>query len=169
MNNLHIAIYKSRLTGVALTSIFKGKGNIMKILLPIDGSKTSLNAAKYVANMAKNSRSPTTVTLISVHDDAGLGHIKQFVAKSVVDDYLREVSEKELKAAQKVLDLARVKHNMVIKRGHIAEEIIALANKDKVDLIVLGAKGRSGFLDVLMGSVAQRVSSAAKQPVLLIK
>lgn len=141
----------------------------MKILLPIDGSKSSLNAAKYVVKMAKNSRSPVSVTLVSVHDDLGLGHVKQFVAKSVVDDYLREVSEKELKAAQKVLDSARVKHNMAIKRGHIAEEIIALANKDKVDMIVMGSKGRSGFIDALMGSVAQRISSLAKQPVLLIK
>jgi len=141
----------------------------MKILLPIDGSKSSLNAAKYVAKMAKNSRSPTTVTLINVHDDVGLGHVKQFVAKSVIDDYFREVSEKELKAAQKILDTARVKHNMAIKRGHIADEIIDLANKDKVDLIVMGAKGRSGFVDALLGSVAQRVSSSAKQPVLLIK
>lgn len=141
----------------------------MKILLPIDGSKSSLNAAKYTSKMAKNSRSPVSVTLISVHDDIGLGHVKQFVAKSVVDDYLRELSKKELKAAQKVLDAARVKHNMAIKRGHIAEEIMALANKDKVDMIVMGAKGRSGFVDVLIGSVAQRVSSSAKQPVLLIK
>ena len=141
----------------------------MKVLLPVDGSKSSLNAAKYVAKLAKNSRSPVKVTLVSIHDDIGLGHVKQFVSKSVVDDYLREVSEKDLKPAQKVLDAARVKHNMVIKRGHVAEEIVALANKDKVDMIVMGAKGRSGFLDVLMGSVAQRVSSASKQPVLLIK
>lgn len=141
----------------------------MKVLLPVDGSKSSLNAAKYIAKMAKNSRSPVSVTLVSVHDDIGLGHVKQFVAKSVIDDYLRELSEKELKAAQKVLDAAGVKHNMAIKRGHIAEEIISLANKDKVDMIVMGAKGRSGFMDVLMGSVAQCISSSAKQPVLLIK
>lgn len=141
----------------------------MKILLPIDGSQSSLNAAKYVAKFAKNSRSPVKVTLVSVHDDVGLGHVKQFVAKSVIDDYLREVSEKELKAAQKVLDTARIKHNMVIKRGHISEEIISLANKDKVDLIIMGAKGRSSFVDVLIGSVAQRVSSSAKQAVLLVK
>lgn len=141
----------------------------MKILLPTDGSKSSLNAAKYVAKMAKNSRSPVSVTLISVHDDVGLGHVKQFVANDVVDDYLREVSEKELKPAQKILDAARVKHSMVIKRGHIAEEIIKQANKDKVDMIVMGAKGRTSFVDMLIGSVAQRISSSAKQPVLLVK
>jgi len=141
----------------------------MKVLLPIDGSKSSLNAAKYVAKMAKNSRSPTTVTLVSVHDDSGLGYVKQFVDKNIVDDYLREISEKELKAAQKILDIAGIKHNMAIMRGHVSEEIMALANKDKVDIIVMGAKGRSGFLDILMGSVAQRISSSAKQPVMLIK
>lgn len=141
----------------------------MKILLPIDGSKSSLNAVKYVAKLAKNSRSPVNVTLVSVHDDIGLSHVKQFVSKSVVDDYLREISEKELMPAQKILATAGIKHNMAIKRGHISEEIIALANKDKVDMIVMGAKGRSGLLDVLIGSVAQRVSSLAKQPVLLIK
>ena len=141
----------------------------MKILLPIDGSKNSLNAAKHVAQLVSNMRSKYSVTLISVHDDFGLNHVKQFVSKSVVDDYLREISEKELKPAQKVLDTAGIKHNMIIKRGHVAQEIIATANKEKFDLIVMGAKGRSGLLDLLIGSVAQRVLGSAKQPVLLVK
>jgi nucleotide-binding universal stress UspA family protein len=141
----------------------------MKILLPVDGSKSALNAAKYVAKLTKQLSSKCTVTLISVHDDIGLGHVKQFVANSVIDDYLREVSEKELKGAQKVLDTAGVKHSMVIKRGNIANEIIALANKEKFDLIVMGSKGRSGIVDAVMGSVAQRVGNTAKQAVLLIK
>jgi len=128
----------------------------MKILLPIDGSKTSLNAAKHVAQLVSNMRNKCTVTLISVHDDFGLNHVKQFVSKSVVDDYLR-------------LDTAGIKHSMIIKRGHVAQEIVATANKEKFDLIVMGAKGRGGLLDLLIGSVAQRVLGSAKQPVLLVK
>lgn len=141
----------------------------MKILLPVDGSKSALNAAKYVAKLAKELRSKCTVTLISVHDDVGLGHVKQFVATSVINDYLCEVSEKELKSAQKVLDTAGVKHSTAIKRGNVAGEIIALANKEKCDLIVMGSKGRTGIIDALMGSIAQKVSNTAKQPVLLVK
>jgi len=141
----------------------------MKILLPVDGSKSSLNAAKYVAKLAKELRSKCSVTLVSIHDDIGLGHVKQFVAQSVIDDYLRETSEKELKTAQKALDAAGIKHSMAIKRGNVAQEIINLANKEKFDLIVMGSKGRTGILDALMGSVAQKVSASAKQPVLLIK
>lgn len=141
----------------------------MKILLPVDGSKSSLNAAKYVGKLAKDLRSKCSVTIISVHDDVGLGHVKQFVANSVIDDYLREMSENDLKGAKKALDAANVKHNMVIKRGNVAGEILAIANKEKFDLIVMGSKGRSGFVDSLMGSVAQKVSNSAKQAVLLVK
>ena len=141
----------------------------MKILLPIDGSKTSINAAKYVAQLIGNLRSKASVTLMSVHDDFGLNHVKQFVSKSVVDDYLREISEKELKPAQKVLDAAGIKHSMIIKRGHVANENLETAKKEKFDMIVMGAKGRGSVMDLLIGSVAQRVVSSAKQPVLLVK
>jgi nucleotide-binding universal stress UspA family protein len=33
----------------------------------------------------------------------------------------------------------------------------------------MGSKGRSGFSDLLLGSVAQRVASSATQPVVLVK
>ena len=141
----------------------------MKILLPVDGSKSSLNATKYVAKLVSNLRTKCFVTIMNIHDDVGLNHVKRFIPKDTVDDYLRELSEKELRAAQKILDQVEVQHTMVIKRGNVAQEIVALASKEKFDLIVLGAKGRSGFMDALVGSVAQKVVQAAKQPVLLIK
>ncbi len=141
----------------------------MKILLPVDGSKSSLNATKYVAKLVGNLRTKCFVTIMNIHDDVGLNHVKRFIPKDTVDDYLRELSEKELRAAQKILDQVEVQHTMVIKRGNVAQEIVALASKEKFDLIVLGAKGRSGFMDTLVGSVAQKVVQAAKQPVLLIK
>jgi nucleotide-binding universal stress UspA family protein len=141
----------------------------MKILLPVDGSKSSINACKYVAKLSAELKSKCVVTLINVHDDVGLNHVKQFVAKSVVDDYLREVSEKELKPAQKALDVAGIKYTIVIKRGNISQEIIDLANKEKMDLIVMGSKGRSSFVDMIMGSIAQKIVAGAKQPVVLIK
>ena len=141
----------------------------MKILIPIDGSKPSLNAVKYVVGFVKNLRSKCAVTLLSVHDDAGLNHVRSFVPKDQIDDYLRDLSEKQLKSAQKILNDADVVHSTVIAQGHVPEEIVALARKEKFDLIVMGTKGRGGLMDALVGSVAQRVVGAAKQPVLLIK
>jgi nucleotide-binding universal stress UspA family protein len=109
------------------------------------------------------------ITLISVHDDIGLRSAKSFVGSANVADYLRELSEKELKPARKLLDAAGVKHNMVIRTGRVAQEIVACANEGKFDLIVMGAKGRSAIADLLLGSVAQRVLATAKQPVVLVK
>ena len=142
----------------------------MKILVATDGSKRALHAVAYAAKLVRLLRSATSpITLISVHDDIGLRSAKSFVGSAKVADYLRELSEKELKPARKLLDAAGVKHNMVIRTRRVAQEIVACADEGKFDLIVMGAKGRSAIADLLLGSVAQRVLATAKQPVVLVK
>ncbi len=135
-----------------------------------DGSKHALRAVKFAARLVRLLRSGVVgITLISVQDDAGLRHAKAFVGNAEVADYLRELSEKELKSAQKFLDVAGVKHDMEIRIGRVAREIVVCANAGKFDLIVLGSKGRGAVADILLGSVAQRVLAIARQPVLLVK
>jgi len=140
----------------------------MKILVAVDGSKSSLNAVKYAAKLSANMRSNDLITLITVHDDVGMRHAQQFVGKAQVQDYLRELSEKELKSALSVLVKAGIKHNTIIHTGHVAEVIANTANKG-FDLVFMGTKGRAGIVDLLVGSVAQRVVATCKKPVLLIK
>lgn len=137
----------------------------MKILVPTDGSACALRAVKYAAAF----RPEASITLISVHDDSGLRHVKQFIPKDTVSDYLRELSDKDLKSARSALDKAGVPHDMVIKTGHVAEEIVKAAKAGKFDLIVMGAKGRSAVSDLLVGSVAQRVLTLTTVPLTFIK
>lgn len=142
----------------------------MKILIATDGSKPALNAVKYAVKLLRSLASTSNaVTLISVHDDVGLRHAKAFVGTQAVADYLRELSEKELKPAMKLLDAAGIKHDMEVRTGHVAQEIVHCAKAGKFELIVLGAKGRSAMADLLLGSVAQRVLATAELPVLLVK
>ncbi len=142
----------------------------MKILVATDGSKPALQAVKYACKLVRQlSSTSSSVTLISVHDDVSLRHAKAFVGRDVVADYLRELSEKELKPARKLLDAVGVKHDMEVRTGHVAQEIVKCAKVGKFDLIVLGAKGRSAIADLLLGSVAQRVLATADTPVLLIR
>ncbi|MEO5794809.1 MAG: universal stress protein [Rhodoferax sp.] len=142
----------------------------MKILVAVDGSKFALHAVKYAAKLvAQLQPGKHSITLLSVHDDTGLGHAKAFVGNETVADYLREISEKELKPARKLLDAAGIHHDMVQRTGHVAKEILDCAQKGKFDLVVLGSKGRGAIADLLIGSVAQRVLAAAQQPVLLVK
>ena len=141
----------------------------MKILVAVDGSACSLRATEFAAQLVSALRSKSKITLVSVHDDTGFKHIKKFTPKGTLEDYLRELSDKDLSQARKLLDKAEVAHDMIIKTGHVAEEIMRAAKVGKFDLIVLGAKGRTGFGDLLLGSVSQRVASASKLPVTLIK
>ena len=142
----------------------------MKILLATDGSKSALQAAKWAIKLLGSlSSKSSSITLISVHDDAGLRHANSFVGKEAVADYLRELSDKEMKPAMKLLDSAGVKHDMEARIGHVAQEIVRCARDGKFDLIALGAKGRGAITDLLLGSVAQRVLAMADTPVVLVK
>lgn len=142
----------------------------MKILLASDGSKHALHAVKCAVKLVRQlSSASNSITLVSVHDDATSHHARSLMGSGAVAEYLQEFSEKELKPARKVLEAAGIKHDMEQRIGHVAQEIVACAKKGKYDLIVLGAKGRGAILDVLLGSVAQRVLASSSTPVLLVK
>ncbi|MDM0116352.1 universal stress protein [Variovorax sp. J22R133] len=142
----------------------------MKILVATDGSKHALRAVKYAARLAHLLRTQSNkITLVSVHDDVGLRHAKALVGKAEIADYLRELSEKELQPARKLLKADGIGYDMEIRTGHVAQEIVACANEGKFDMIVLGSKGRGAIADLLIGSVVQRVMALAKQPVVVVK
>lgn len=142
----------------------------MKILVAVDGSKFALEAVKYAAKLvAQLLPGNHNITLLSVHDDTGLGHAKTFVGNAAVADYLHEISDKELKPARELLDAAGVQYTLLERTGHVAQEIVDCAQTGNFDLVVMGSKGRGAIADLLIGSVAQRVLAAAHQPVLLVK
>ena len=64
-------------------------------------------------------------------------------------------------------------HDFVIKglieEGDPANQIIDVANKLKVDLIVLGSKGTSELGQNLLGSVANKVVQFAAKPVMVVR
>lgn len=140
----------------------------MKILVATDGSKNSLRAIRHLVRLAPQFKDPLNVTLVSVHDDVALRHAERFVGRAAVNDYLRELSEKDLADARRALDKAQIHHDMVIRTGHVATEIVAVGAAGKFDLIVLGSKGRSAIQDLLVGSVAKRVMELSKIPLLLV-
>jgi nucleotide-binding universal stress UspA family protein len=53
--------------------------------------------------------------------------------------------------------------------GHLADDIVATAQRLNVDLIAMATHGRSGIAHVLLGSVAEAVVRTAGVPVLLVR
>ena len=53
--------------------------------------------------------------------------------------------------------------------GYAAEEILRLAEAERIDLIIMGTHGRKGIDRILFGSVAEKVVKSATVPVLTIR
>jgi nucleotide-binding universal stress UspA family protein len=53
--------------------------------------------------------------------------------------------------------------------GEPANEIVAWAAKNRIDLLVLGTHGRTGLQHALLGSIAERVVRRAHCPVLTVR
>ena len=142
----------------------------MKILVATDGSQPSKRAVKFAIKLVgKVTSESNQVTLVNVQEDASLRRSELFVGRPAVVSYLRQLSERDMKAAARLLDTAGIAHDTVFRTGHVAQEILACAKAGKFDLIVIGSKGRSSIADLLVGSAAQRVLTTAKLPVILVK
>ncbi len=144
---------------------------ISKILVAVDGSEASMDAADYAISISKQ-YSAELYALHVIHP----GDIDLFGATGETSsaDYHKIHADKE---AQKYLDKVKLKANK--EDIHLITEVIASTNtpggiadyaEDKeIDLIVIGTRGKSGFKKLLVGSVASGVVSYAHCPVMVIK
>ncbi len=141
----------------------------MNLLVAVDGSENALRATRFAASLLAQSREPGSITLITVRDDLALRNARRFVGNQTVDDYLREQSERDLAPARALLDADAIAHECLQCVGPIAREIAQAADPERFTMVVLGSKGRTGLRDLLIGSVARRVSEISPIPVLLVK
>jgi nucleotide-binding universal stress UspA family protein len=58
---------------------------------------------------------------------------------------------------------------MLASPTSVVPAIVDYAEKNKVDLIVTGTKGRSGFTKLLLGSVASGIVTYASCPIMVVK
>jgi nucleotide-binding universal stress UspA family protein len=74
-----------------------------------------------------------------------------------------------LDTAKKQVTTNSIKFKKEIVFGHEAKEIIDFAQKNKFDLIVIGARGRGKIKQMLLGSVSNSIVQNSKVPVLVIR
>lgn len=58
---------------------------------------------------------------------------------------------------------------LIVSVSSIVGEIVGFADKEKVDLIILGTRGRTGFQKLLLGSVAEGVVNHSSCPVMIVR
>jgi nucleotide-binding universal stress UspA family protein len=147
---------------------------ILKILVPIDGSKVSHKAAKYAVELAK--QTGASLMLLSVIDKRFI--VDQTVSASAspthlkesIEDYLKQSAQSSTDEIAKVCKRNHIQCKTSIRTGHPVEEIVSEATKSKADLIVLGSHGKSALKAAVLGSVTYGVMHKdTKIPVLIVR
>jgi len=150
---------------------------INKILIGIDGSDSSFNAANYAIDLSKKFNSEIILLSIlpsKIHHGDSSG-VFGMVSQSYFNDY-KIVAEKWFKEIINQTDNEdnieankKIKTDVITTPFSIAASILNYAEERDVDLIVIGTRGKSGIKKMLLGSVASDVVTYSYCPVLVIK
>ena len=136
-----------------------------KILIPLDGSAAG---ARAIEQVLQRGAAGLELHLLNVQLPVD-GNVRSFVSSDELNAYHRDEGLAELAVARALLDAAGVAYQQHVLVGHPADQISRFAAEQGFDEIVMGTHGRTGLLQLLMGSVAAEVSEQAKTRVTLVK
>jgi len=141
--------------------------NAKKILFPTDFSESSDAALHFASKLA--AEAGALLYLVHVSDDSS-EYLAGYGGFGYTPNMATEVSQENKARLEKVVPtVAHVRYEHRFLSGIADEEILALAEKEGVDLIVIGSHGRTGLSRLLLGSVAEAVVRRATCPVLTVK
>lgn len=156
----------------------------MKLLIPVDGSASSVNALKKAVRIAQDYNfSVKIITVISPDiarsyrrneklwnsaDGSIISGVNTNTENDEFTDKMRTDYEDLLDCAVKDIDFGSIDAKKDILIGDPYTVIIKTAENENFDLIVMGNRGFSSIKSFFLGSVTQRVAAESKCPVLII-
>jgi len=139
-----------------------------KILIPLDGSKTSEKVLPYARYLAGRLKIP--IDLLAVIDAAEMAtHVSAENAR-LLDAMVPEAtasSENYLRGIAGTFAGGTVK--CAVEKGRVEDVIIEKGEMNKGILIAMATHGRSGLNRFLLGSIAEKVLRGATNPLLLVR
>jgi nucleotide-binding universal stress UspA family protein len=139
---------------------------IKRLLVPLDGSHLAEQALKFAADVAEATSGTIVATRVVAPPVPG-----RFYAANLLDQ-LREAQQKEAEAyltsVAERLRGDRVAVETRVAYGPVAETLVALAERERCDIIVMSSHGLGGIGWQVFGSVAQKVLHSSRCPVLIV-
>ena len=136
-----------------------------KILVPVDGSIPSKNAAKYAAYLAKDI--DATLVLLNVWEPVAVT-IGGDAAKQLKAE-MEAASIRALEAVKRVVEECGGKVEIMSRSGTPAYAILDAQEETDAELIVMGSRGLTSIEGFFLGSVANKVLQSAACPVLVTR
>ena len=141
---------------------------MQRIMVATDGSAGANRAIDTAASLAKSSGADLTIVTVG-------GNISGAELRKLADS-AGDLSRTMGASADKILVLARKRalrigaRNVALQTGwgDPAEIIIDAARRGKVDMLVVGRRGRGRLSGLLLGSVSQKLASLAPCVVVVV-
>ncbi len=142
----------------------------MKYLLAVDGSDQSLNATRAFEALtpAESLKVLHVVNVPGIPYPAMGANVAKDLAMTV-EKAMQEEGERTLDQAESLLPLHPGSVSKQLEMGSPAESILKVAQDEKVDLVVMGARGLGRIREQIFGSVSHRVMTHAPCSTLLVK
>jgi nucleotide-binding universal stress UspA family protein len=141
----------------------------MRIGIAIDGSENSLRALREAIRLGKMMKEPASLVLINVHLSALISPVARGIDRKQIESYMDQIAEEELADAKAIVAEAGLSAAIVKGHGEVAPTILETIKNEKIELLVLGGKGRSSVTDLLLGSVTTKLISLSPIPVIVVK
>jgi nucleotide-binding universal stress UspA family protein len=142
---------------------------IERILFPTDFSEGAAHALRYAVDLTKRYNAKLYVLHVIYDFTKATGsHIPHISA----DELYKEMNEWAIKEIDKscIEDIRELPDvDKKVLEGVPYEEIINYAEKEKIDMIVIGTYGRSGLERFIFGSTAERVVRRAPCAILTVR
>jgi nucleotide-binding universal stress UspA family protein len=138
------------------------------ILVPVDFSEASSAALRYAIEFAEQVAARLTILHAVYVGDALSTEGMGIYRISDVREKAGEEAERQLEAFLRPVNFGTVSYQTLLKTGHPVAEICAVADQQKVDLILTATHGHTGLAHLLIGSVAEQVVRRANQSVLVV-
>jgi nucleotide-binding universal stress UspA family protein len=145
------------------------------ILVPTDGSKLSMKAAKEATALARSLKAKMTTVFVIPPWMPTASEESSFAYSSVHEEiaYFKATQAQAGKALEKVAAAAALVkvscEKLCVTEGQPWEGIIKTAKAKRCDLIIMASHGRGGIAGLLLGSETQKVLSHSKTPVLVCR
>jgi len=142
-----------------------GRISLKRVLVATDFSVSSEIVLSYAAAIARRYRSK--IYLAHVTPPELYRSVPREILKSAVTR-TREHVRHEMSHLIRAGGLKKVRHQVLLEEGDIANVLLRLIREHAIDLLVIGTRGNRGVKRMLLGSVAEKVYRQASCPVLIV-
>ena len=144
----------------------KGEDSMMKILVPIDGSRNSHFVVPHVIREFQKNRA-LQIHLLNIQPPFSW-HISRFISKKTREQFHRDQAEKALQKARRALDGFDVPYTLHIEVGSKAKLITEMARRLRCDHIVMVTARKNSLTRMLEDSTTNEVLELTTVPVEVI-